>query len=62
MGDLILAVIVLWFYCIKIGDFFGIRPLQIYGFTGEFPFGGFLFLFFRVLSFIKSYNGSWFYF
>ena len=62
IGDLILAFIVLWFYCIKIEAFFGIRPLQIYGFTGEFPFGGFLFLFFRVLSFIKSYNGSWFYF
>ena len=62
IGDLILAFIVLWFYCIKIGAFFGIRPLQIYGFTGEFPFGGFLFLFFSVLSFIMSYIGSWFYF
>ena len=62
IGDLILAFIVLWFHCIKIDAFFGIRPLQIYGFTGEFPFGGFLFLFFSVLSFIKSYNGSWFYF
>ena len=62
IGDLILAVIVLWFYCIKIGAFFRIRPLQIYGFTGEFPFDGFLSLFFSVLSFIKSYNGSWFYF
>ena len=47
---------------LNIGAFFGIRPLQIYGFTGEFPFGGFFFLFFSVLSFIKSYNGSWFYF
>ena len=47
---------------LNIRAFFGIRPLQIYGFTGEFPFGGFLFLFFSVLSFIKSYNGSWFYF
>ena len=62
IGDLILAFIVLWLYCIKIGAFFGICPLQIYGFTGEFPFGGFLFLFFSVLSFIMSYNGSWFYF
>ena len=47
---------------LNIGAFSGIRPLQIYGFTGEFPFGGFLFLFFSVLGFIKSYNGSRFYF
>ena len=47
---------------LNIRAFFEIRPLQIYGFTGKFPFGGFLFLFFSVLSFIKSYNGSWFYF
>ena len=46
----------------NIGAYFGIRLLQIYGFTGEFPLGGFLFLFFSVLSFIKSYNGSRFYF
>ena len=47
---------------LNIGAFFGIPPLQIYGFIGEFSFGGFLFLFFSVLSFIKSYNNSWFYF
>ena len=37
---------------LHIDAFFGIRPLQIYGFTGEFPFGGFLFCFlvYSVLS------------